>query len=491
MIYKLVDSSSFFKDEDKIARIIIPGRADEAGLTKSAAHSDIENFVDSMLESKEGKMYLHINALGAGEYYGANKNGDYFPEAQLIQYHKTFEEHGYVYRHHINKDPAKSIGRVLFAVYNYDMHRVELIVEVDKALGSDLISRIESGDYPFTSMACKTPFDVCSICDNKAHTRNEYCEHLSGQLNRMFPNGKKVMALNLGPLKFFDISIVIRPADVTSSILRKVASEGVDEFIVGSADAAEAEGIDSSIEKKAMAIKQAALNKLADIVKEIDGGHVTAVASSAMEILRRTKDISMSRARAMLELGDINQVFNALAEAGISPSLGFLAELIHSSHGGIGTGVGKKVEELIPSLSIADIPPGSIDMLPEIYNDSPNPFLFKVVEEYRSESSLHPDAVEKRAYYWEQVVPTTAVEHPHQTQMVYHNGPAEYSTTDYILALAGAALFGKFVLSALSKQKNQLKLVYGNPREKRASVSPVGQRLLDEAALCELLKMKR
>ncbi len=490
MLYKLVDSASFFKDEDQLARVIVPGKAEEAGLTKSAAHSIIEDYVNNLLEPKEGKIYLHINAMGAGEYYGANKNGDYFPEAQLIQYHKTFEEHGYVYRHHINKDPAKSMGKVIFAIYNHDMHRVELIAEVDRVLGADIVDRIEAGDYPFTSMACKTPFDVCSICNNKASTRNEYCEHLSGQLNKIYPDGRKVMALNLGPLRFFDISIVIRPADITSSILRKVASE--EGFVVGSVDAAEAEGINSSIEKKAMAVKQAALSKLADIIKEIDGGHVTAVANSAMEILKRTKDPELSLISSLLEVGDINQVFNAFAEAGISPSIGFLAELIHKHNGGMGAGIGAKVEEVLPSLSISDIPANSIDMLPEIYNDTPNPFLFKVVEEYREMSSLHPDAVEKRAYYWEQVVPQRRIEHPHQSQYVIHNnGPAEFSATEYILALAGAALFGKFVLSALSKQKNQLKLVYGNPQEKRASYLSVGQRLLDDAATSELLKMKR
>lgn len=181
--------------------------------------------------------------MGAGEYYGSNRNGDYFPEAQLIRWHKTFETSpAHLFRHHVNKDPAKAIGKVIFSYYNHRMHRVELIVEASKTLAADEYYKItELGQYPATSMACNTPFDVCSICGNKAHTRNEYCTHLTTQLNTLYPDGRKVMALNLGPLKFFDISIVIRPADITSSVLEKVANH---QGVISSVEAALADGVE-------------------------------------------------------------------------------------------------------------------------------------------------------------------------------------------------------------------------------------------------------
>lgn len=485
MLYKLVDSNSFYSNDEKVARVVIPGHSINEGLVKAAAHSDIDNFVTSMLEPKSGKMYLHINAMGAGEYYGSNKNGDYFPEEQLIKHHKTFEEFGYVYRHHINKDPAKSIGKVIFAIYNHDMHRVELIAEVDRELGKDVLSRIEAGDFPFTSMACKTPYDVCSICANKAHTREEYCEHLSSQLNKLFPDGRKIMALNLAPLKFFDISIVIRPADITSSILRKVAYEGA-EPCLGSADVAYAEGIDGRMEKEAETIKAAAIAKLADIVKQIDDGLVV----DANPILEKVLDVPGSAAMDMMgPNSDFNQIINALAEAEISPGIGFLAQLIHQHHNPHSLeDISHQVEALVPTMSLDDIPAASMDLVPDVHN-VPVSVAAKVYLTSRLmlPSSLNPEWAEKRAYYWERLSENQGPK-PHYVEVPTPD--RENTNQDYLLATIGAALVTKFILSALSKQKNQLKLVYGNPQVKMASQLHVVNVLLDSSATKELLRFK-
>ena len=80
-------------------------------------------------------VYLLVNILGAGEYWGSNLNGDFFPEQALITYHKTFM-HAYPFVHHQNANPEKdAIGtRCLFASYNPrpHAHRVEVIVALDK-----------------------------------------------------------------------------------------------------------------------------------------------------------------------------------------------------------------------------------------------------------------------------------------------------------------------------------------------------------------------
>lgn len=490
MIYKLVDTTSFYKEDEPVARVVVPGSFSfDEGLVKQAAHSAIEDYVNTMLKPVDGKSYLHINAMGAGEYYGSNKNGDYFPEEQLIRFHKTFEEFGYVYRHHVNKDPAKSMGKVIFAIYNMDMHRVELVAEIDNVLGKDILDRIAAGDFPFTSMACKTPFDVCSLCGNKAHTRNEYCEHLSGQLNKLLPDGRKIMAINSAPLKFFDISIVIRPADITSSVLRKVASEGAD-FTVGSAEVAEAEGIDASFEKKAATIKQAALSKLADLIKEIDDGLVVDCSDSLNKLLAKTQDPGVQYSRKLLSVGSFNQVMNALAEENISPSIGFIAQLIHQHHNPESDeDVSAPINAAVPTLSIADIPAQSMDMVPDVYADEPSVAVRRLVSELVPGSSLDMGAVEKRAYYWEQVNPMAEQFRPQL--MSVPTPPRKNTNSDYILALIGAALVGKFILNTLSKQKNQLKLVYGNQQVKTASQLSAANVLLDSSAVSELLRFKK
>lgn len=130
MLVKLIDSASFFREDEVQVSLLNLKDISSSGLEKVAADQRINEYVAQSLKPKAGKFYLHINAMGAGEYYGSNRNADYFPEQMLKDYHKTFEETGFVYRHHVNKDPAKSMGKVIFSIYNERMHRVELIAGV-------------------------------------------------------------------------------------------------------------------------------------------------------------------------------------------------------------------------------------------------------------------------------------------------------------------------------------------------------------------------
>ena len=215
---KLLESSSFYSEKEGPQITVIDLTAPGAGFEKRAMHEDISAYI-KLLKPKEGYTYLHINAMTAGEYHGSNRNGDFFPEENLKKYYKTFETTpAYVYRHHQNKDPRRSYGKVIYAIYNDRMHRVELIAECPDDLVEDVNSRISAGDFPTTSMACKTPYDICSICGNQAKTREQYCKHLTSELNKLYPDGRRVMALNSGPLTFFDISIVVRPADRKSVV---------------------------------------------------------------------------------------------------------------------------------------------------------------------------------------------------------------------------------------------------------------------------------
>lgn len=71
---------------------------------------------------------------------------------------------------------------------------------------------------------CRIKYDVCTICGNRAKTRADYCDHLKYEMNKIYPNGKQAAALNPSP-DFFDSSWVIRPADRTGYLLKKVARE--------------------------------------------------------------------------------------------------------------------------------------------------------------------------------------------------------------------------------------------------------------------------
>lgn len=188
--------------------------------TASVQYSpEIQEFV-SGLEKKANRVYALVNALTAGEYFGPNKNGDYFPEDALRKHHRTFVDNGHVYSHHVNKDPKKSLGDILYSMYNDKMKRVELVISLktDHDKVKNLLEDLAKGKMPATSMGTRVPYDVCSICGNKAKTRKHYCSHLKNNMNAILPDGRRVYANNLTP-RFFDISIVTIPADPTSNIM--------------------------------------------------------------------------------------------------------------------------------------------------------------------------------------------------------------------------------------------------------------------------------
>lgn len=447
---KLSDSHDF---EDGSVTILNLSK----GFEKKAANSEIESFL-STLDPKPGKSYLHINAMGAGEWYGSNKNGDYFPEENLKKCYKTFEANGKLFRHHQNKAHSPAYGRVVYAVYNDNLHRVELIVEADKELVQDVESRIAAGEYPKTSMACKTPYDQCYICGNKASSRQEYCSHLRSELNRMYPDGRKVMALNVGPLSFFDISLVVVPADPTSSVLRKVAGDGVEAGALGSVEAAELQGLEEHI-------KVAEFRKLGELLKEIQGDVVGLHLGGLSKLVEGTKDLPLDLAKT-LSVFDIDTVLRALAKLGISPSVAFFAEMIAVKNLGLNyEGIGPIVEAFIevapPHLSVPVLGFGEgADSKGEGFG------VEQVLQPFVKTSSFLPEYVEKRASGVGYSGLGPYVEPTYEEELAARRIPTTLNPSSgsedfmgkygkVLLALGGAALFAKyFVTKEMERQRN-------------------------------------
>jgi hypothetical protein len=240
-------------------------------------------------QPQEGKLAILVNALGASEFWGQNVNGDVFPEKALLHNcnHHPSEQHsiddftgkiippyGYwtfinahPFCHHKNKDPTRAFGSVVKVCWNPRMHRVELIVVLDKHLAlqhgaQHVIDKILAGEFPDCSMGCRVPYDVCSICGHKSKTRNDYCNcvKLIG-MGKILDDGRRIGVINTYP-RFFDISFVFIGADKTAKMMCKLASgiwvpqsviEG--EYIYG---VDEDEGL----------IKAASLNSIFDMGKE-------------------------------------------------------------------------------------------------------------------------------------------------------------------------------------------------------------------------------
>lgn len=296
----------------------------EAGLEKtaSAENSDeeiaeeVKEFV-SKLKSEPKYVYALINALTASEYISSNLNGDFIGEDVLKKYHKTFETAGNVYFHHVNKDPNKAIGKVIFSHFNPKMHRVEIVVKIDKDLpdAKKLLDRISLKDYIYTSMGLRTSYDVCSICNKKSKTRAEYCNHLKTQMNQILPDGRKVYAIN-PEAKFFDISVVRVPADPTSAFMKIFGDELSAKSYDGSAEPLAIKNLFDNLFNMAY-IKEANL-KQAEMTK-IVSGTITPVTGDCEKVLKVQKRLSPETIEKLSHF-DLNQTLSTFLGLRIVPT---------------------------------------------------------------------------------------------------------------------------------------------------------------------------
>lgn len=168
--------------------------------------------------------------------------------------------------HNCNKDASRSFGRVILAAWNPTMKRVELILELDRDLAaayeaSDILQKIENGEFPDCSMGCKVPYDICRICGHVSKTRMDYCDHARTMMGKILPDGRIVGVDNTLP-RFFDISFVLIGADKTAKVMAKLASGGKkyvfmpESFLyMPSATVAEDLGYNSGVEKVAARLR--------------------------------------------------------------------------------------------------------------------------------------------------------------------------------------------------------------------------------------------
>lgn len=204
-------------------------------LIKQAAgelHPDIDKYI-RMAKPIPGKSILLIDAMGAGETWGSNVNGDYFEEEQLMNEgddygYRTFMLYAYPYKHHQNEamksDPSRRYGdRVVLSVYHKPMKRVQLVVIINNDRCSDVLNSIDAGSYPDVSMACGVKYDRCSLCGSIHKTRDDYCYHAKYELNKVLGDGRKVYLINHRP-RFHDISFVVIGAEKAAKTLLKIAS---------------------------------------------------------------------------------------------------------------------------------------------------------------------------------------------------------------------------------------------------------------------------
>lgn len=277
---KIIELDEYFPTGEPTVQVILPwnnGRSIDTSRVSKYASEALDYIKHVMPEP--GKTALLLNAMGAEETYGPNRNGDGFPEypvpargkiasasrrwfvppgEELTHHYASFEKNpAHAFKHHANRDPSKASGVVKKAFWNPRMHRVELLTIVDNDKDPEWIKRASDGEFVPVSMGCRIKRDVCARCGNEAPTRADYCDHVKFAMNVIDANGFKDYVHNPSP-DFFDISRVFRPADRTGYTLKKVA------------DVAEIRlSADLGAASEALARKAAASQKLSDIDKVI------------------------------------------------------------------------------------------------------------------------------------------------------------------------------------------------------------------------------
>lgn len=153
---KYIDLSPFDENGDPTTRQVGSLR-----MQKIASHDSLMQEMREYIAGivpKSGKAFLLVAAMG-DQNWGPNRNADFWPTEALSHSghdygYLTFEDNGHWYHHHNNKDPKKSYGRVVKSLYNPQMARIELIVEVDLIKDNIIREKLENNEVIQVSMGC-------------------------------------------------------------------------------------------------------------------------------------------------------------------------------------------------------------------------------------------------------------------------------------------------------------------------------------------------
>lgn len=192
-----------------------------------SASSDVfsEDLIRRHLPDKDHFM-IHLVAMGGGEHYGPNRNGDFWDESGLMTKHGTFVTHGHFFREHHHQDPKLAIGTIKASAYHPKLHRVELIVWGNKKKAAAEYESARKGEERTYSMSARVPYDQCSICEHKAPTPEHYCLHAKYGMLRYHPQHQKFAYVRNPHPTFFDLSDVSYQADRIAYFLEYRLNEG-------------------------------------------------------------------------------------------------------------------------------------------------------------------------------------------------------------------------------------------------------------------------
>ncbi len=168
------------------------------------------------MQARKGAKLLWVRAR-AIDADVVNANGDLFSKEELLKEveikgkkipsYKTFEGVP-IYTNHKNDDIEQAKGMVVYAEWDEEEDCVYCTFFVDEEAYPDIARNIRTGVIHDVSMGASVEWGVCSICNNKAYTERDYCDHLKKYKGKIYPeSGKKAYEKNYG-VKFIELSCV-------------------------------------------------------------------------------------------------------------------------------------------------------------------------------------------------------------------------------------------------------------------------------------------
>jgi hypothetical protein len=277
------------------------------------------------------------------------------PPLELTIDHLMMTSAGWIHAKHLKEGDELLCGRDIGC---YEIKKIERRLVIDAQTYNLEVEEDES--YLLAGMIshnCKVPFDVCTICLNKARGRDEYCDHARNHMGEITKEGHHVGVMN-DWMDFFDISKVTARADRIALGLLKAASgkiksgaelaEEIELFPPPGPKFTLLDPVGPDLDKKAV------LGKLSDIEKEIEA---TSDADSPLTRLSMSfhpevsppmggdmlRGLSVPRGQAMDLLG-------GLADARVSLPLNeFMKIILDKRHGDVESVMGE-ARMLVPGI---------------------------------------------------------------------------------------------------------------------------------------------
>jgi len=200
------------------------------------ANKPIDLIAELEEKNAEDWMIFRARAIDAGglektgeDFYGANDNGDYFSEEELLKVNAE-GKHAFetfigcsLFTNHKNDDIEQSRGRIVNAFYDIDQHCVYVDGMVDAKAYPQLARGMREGYISDVSMGCSVQYSTCSVCDNKAVSEEDYC---------LVPGTK----VTLGSKELLDIEMLkvgqeVLTLDGTGKQIKEVMERNIDEEI--------------------------------------------------------------------------------------------------------------------------------------------------------------------------------------------------------------------------------------------------------------------